>query len=106
MNTAYAVGLIDALANADEPLGALRHFAEHERVIREEFGIDPDPRVRLAAERVRKRLTHHPQVALAAEERRDEARAGAASPMLVGPHASEPAGSGRLESPDDWPRGL
>jgi DNA-binding SARP family transcriptional activator len=57
VNTEYAVCLIDAFAELGEPLSALKHFAGHARVIREEFDVDPEPSVRLAAERVRRRLT-------------------------------------------------
>jgi hypothetical protein len=49
--------LIDAFAELGEPLSALKHFAGHTRVIRDEFDVDPEPSVRLAAERVRRRLT-------------------------------------------------
>jgi DNA-binding SARP family transcriptional activator len=56
VNTEYAVCLIDAFADLGEPLSALKHFAGHTRVIREEFDVDPEPSVRLAAERVRRRL--------------------------------------------------
>jgi serine/threonine-protein kinase len=58
VNSEYSIKVIDALVNAGEPLGALKHFAEHARVIREEFDVDPDPSVRLAADRVRQRLTY------------------------------------------------
>jgi DNA-binding SARP family transcriptional activator len=57
VNTEYAVQLIDAFAELGEPLSALKHFAGHTRVIRDEFDVDPEPSVRLAAERVRRRLT-------------------------------------------------
>jgi DNA-binding SARP family transcriptional activator len=80
VNTEYSIGVIDALVNAGEPLGALRHFAEHARAIREEFDVDPDPSVRLAAERVRQRLSY--RATRAAADVLDGAALGSLPPIL------------------------
>jgi DNA-binding SARP family transcriptional activator len=58
VNSEYAIGLMDALGEVGEPIAALRHFADYARAVRDEFEIDPDPSVRLAAERVKQRLAH------------------------------------------------
>jgi DNA-binding SARP family transcriptional activator len=72
VNTEYAVCLIDAFADLGEPLSALKHFAGHTRVIREEFDVDPEPSVRLAAERVRRRLTFDSQISIPLESAADD----------------------------------
>jgi DNA-binding SARP family transcriptional activator len=56
-STLYALGLISALADAGEPLAALKHAREYTRLVREEFDAEPDGRLARAAERVRRSLT-------------------------------------------------
>jgi DNA-binding SARP family transcriptional activator len=72
VNTEYAVCLIDAFADLGEPLSALKHFAGHARVIREEFDVDPEPSVRLAAERVRRRLAFDSPISIQLESAADD----------------------------------
>jgi DNA-binding SARP family transcriptional activator len=56
-STVYALGLISALAESGQPLAALTHVREYTQLVREEFGADPDERISVAAERVRRSLT-------------------------------------------------
>jgi DNA-binding SARP family transcriptional activator len=56
-STLYALGLISALADAGEPLAALKHAREYSQLVREEFDAEPDGRIQRAAERVRRSLT-------------------------------------------------
>jgi DNA-binding SARP family transcriptional activator len=56
-STLYALGLISALADAGEPLAALKHAREYTQLVREEFDAEPDGRIQRAAERVRRSLT-------------------------------------------------
>jgi DNA-binding SARP family transcriptional activator len=91
VNSEYAIGLIDALADAGEPLAALRYFAEYTRVIREEFDVDPEPSVRAAVERVRQRLANQ-QATFAAAEEQNGLR-GSLPPVFVEPRNRAPAAS-------------
>lgn len=56
-STLYALGLISALADAGEPVAALKHAREYTQLVREEFDAEPDERIQRAAERVRRSLT-------------------------------------------------
>jgi DNA-binding SARP family transcriptional activator len=56
-STLYALGLISALADAGEPLAALKHAREYTQLVREEFDAEPDGRIQRAADRVRRSLT-------------------------------------------------
>jgi DNA-binding SARP family transcriptional activator len=56
-STLYALGLISALAEAGEPVAALRHAREYTQLVREEFDAEPDGRIQRAADRVRRGLT-------------------------------------------------
>jgi DNA-binding SARP family transcriptional activator len=58
LSTAYALGLISALADAGEPLRALDHARTYANLIRAEFDAEPDQRIALAAERVRQSLSY------------------------------------------------
>ncbi len=60
ISTTSVLGLMSALADASEPLEALECFRLHRDLIREEFDAEPDPKIRLAAEHLRKRLAYRP----------------------------------------------
>ncbi|MDX1579863.1 MAG: BTAD domain-containing putative transcriptional regulator, partial [Gemmatimonadota bacterium] len=49
-----ALRLMHALASSGNPAGALRHAAEHERLLREELGIEPVAEIRALTERLRR----------------------------------------------------
>ena len=53
LNSAVALGLMEALAAAGDRVGALRHGQVHETLVREEFGAAPDPAVRALSDRLR-----------------------------------------------------
>lgn len=48
-----ALRLMEALVASGNRAGALQHAASHERWLREEFGLDPDPEVQALADRMR-----------------------------------------------------
>jgi DNA-binding SARP family transcriptional activator len=60
ISTTSVLGLMSALADASEPLEALACFRLHRELLREEFDAEPDPKIRLAAEQLRKRLAYRP----------------------------------------------
>jgi DNA-binding SARP family transcriptional activator len=60
VSTTAMLGLMSTLADAHEPLEALESFRQHRKLLREEFDAEPDPKVRLAAERVRQSLAYRP----------------------------------------------
>jgi DNA-binding SARP family transcriptional activator len=52
-NSRIAIGLIEALALAGDPAGALTHYRVHEQLLREELGTRPDAALTAAAENIR-----------------------------------------------------
>jgi DNA-binding SARP family transcriptional activator len=60
ISTTSVLGLMSALADASEPLEAMECFRQHRELLREEFDVEPDPKIRLAAEQLRKRLSYRP----------------------------------------------
>jgi len=58
VSTSSVLGLISTLAAASEPLAALECFHRHAKMLRDEFDAEPDPKVQLAAERVRQSLSY------------------------------------------------
>jgi DNA-binding SARP family transcriptional activator len=60
ISTTSVLGLMSALADASEPLEALECFRVHRELLREEFDADPDPKIRLAAEHLRRKLAYRP----------------------------------------------
>ena len=60
ISTTSVLGLMSALADASEPLEALECFRQHRELLREEFDAEPDPKIRFAAEQLRKRLSYRP----------------------------------------------
>lgn len=60
VSTTAMLGLISTLAEAHEPLEALESFRLHRKLLREEFDAEPDQKVRLAAEQVRRSLAYRP----------------------------------------------
>lgn len=52
-NSRVALGLLNALADAGDPAGALTHYRVHAQLLREELGTEPDPALTAAAERIR-----------------------------------------------------
>ena len=53
LNSRAALGLIEALAIAGDPAGALTHYRVHEQLLREELGTQPDAALKTAVERIR-----------------------------------------------------
>jgi DNA-binding SARP family transcriptional activator len=53
LDSAVALGLMEALAAAGDRAGALRHGQVHETLLREELGAGPDPSIRRLMERLR-----------------------------------------------------
>jgi DNA-binding SARP family transcriptional activator len=60
VSTTSVLGLISTLVDAHEPLEALECFGRHRKLLREEFDAEPDAKLQLAAEQVRKSLVHRP----------------------------------------------
>lgn len=81
LNSRAALGLINALAIAGDPAGALTHYRVHEQLLREELGTRPDPALTAAAERIRAVLT----------PTSDEAQAQAGSPNAATPPSDRPS---------------
>jgi DNA-binding SARP family transcriptional activator len=52
-NSRVCLALMRALAAAGDPANALKHLAEHTRILRDQLEIDPDPEVLDFAERLR-----------------------------------------------------
>jgi DNA-binding SARP family transcriptional activator len=52
-NSRVCLALMRTLANAGDPANALKHLAEHARILRDQLGIDPDPEVLDFGERLR-----------------------------------------------------
>ena len=53
LDSLAALALIDALASAGNPAGALTHYRVHEQLLREELGAQPDAALAAAAGRIR-----------------------------------------------------
>lgn len=53
LDSRVALALIEALASAGNPAGALTHYRVHEQLLREELGAQPDAALTTAAERIR-----------------------------------------------------
>lgn len=53
LSSRVALGLMDALAAAGDPAGALTHYRVHERLLREELGTESDNALKSAVERIR-----------------------------------------------------
>jgi DNA-binding SARP family transcriptional activator len=89
LSTSYALSLISALGDAGEPLKALDHARMYTKLIREEFGCEPDQRIAMAAERVRESLVY----LVAAPQSPSPASALASSfpPVFVERDAARPA---------------
>ncbi len=81
-NSRFATGLMEALARSGDPANALQYAQEHERLLHEELGLEPDAHVTALAER----LKHEPPPAS------EDVRAGAAeaTPMPVHHARMEP----------------
>lgn len=52
-----AAMLIDAMADAGDRTGALSHFQQHEKLLREELDVAPEPQAVAAAERIRRSMS-------------------------------------------------
>ena len=53
LNSRFALGLIEALAAAGDRAGALRHAREHERLLKAELDVSPDPALATLVARLR-----------------------------------------------------
>ncbi|HUR91202.1 MAG TPA: BTAD domain-containing putative transcriptional regulator [Gemmatimonadaceae bacterium] len=53
LNSRVALGLINTLADASDPAGALTHYGIHEQLLREELGTQPDALLTSTAARIR-----------------------------------------------------
>ena len=60
VSTTSMLGLMSTLAEAHEPLEALESYRQHRKLLRDEFDAEPDQKVRLAAEQVRRNLEYRP----------------------------------------------
>jgi len=58
VSTSSVLGLMLTLDAAGEPLEALKYYAHHARLLREEYDATPSPKVERAAERVRQELAY------------------------------------------------
>jgi DNA-binding SARP family transcriptional activator len=60
VSTTSMLGLMSTLIEAHEPLEALESYRQHRELLRDEFDAEPDQKVRLAAEQVRRSLAYRP----------------------------------------------
>ena len=60
VSTSCVLGLMSTLAAASEPLAALECYHRHVKLLREEFDADPDPKIQLAADALRRSLSFRP----------------------------------------------
>jgi TolB-like protein/DNA-binding SARP family transcriptional activator/Flp pilus assembly protein TadD len=88
-----AIGLMQALEASGNRAGALQHAAIHQRLLQEEFGIEPAPEVLALAERLR----GDPAVVM---ESRQERLPPATPTPSTSPAAPEPTGEGSPAPPD------
>jgi adenylate cyclase len=63
LNGRVAVGLMEALEASGDRAAALRHARIHETLLREEWGLEPDPAVAALAARLREPVDPPPQAA-------------------------------------------
>lgn len=99
LNSRFALGLIDALAKAGDPAGALTHYRVHSQLLREELGSQPDGALISAAERIRagEAAPHRERAAPATEAGRDatladQEKSSGPGPDVLPSAASEPVG--------------
>lgn len=86
LDSAVALGLMEALAAAGDRAGALRHGQVHETLLREDLGAGPEPAIRRLMERLRAgTVAEAPTVPLAGPP------AGGAASAVVPRPASPPA---------------
>jgi DNA-binding SARP family transcriptional activator len=109
-----AVRLMEALEASGNRAGALQHAGIHERLLREEFGMEPDPEIAELSERLRssapesgeavptrRQVSAPPRVGSGSARAVDPAPAGA--PGGVSLSGSVP-GPGAVHRPVLWPR--
>ena len=60
VSTSCVLGLMSTLAAASEPYAALECYHRHVRLLRDEFDAEPDPKIQLAADAVRRSLSYRP----------------------------------------------
>ena len=58
VSTSCVLGLMATLAEASEPFAALECYHRHVKLLREEFDAEPDPKIRLAADAVRRSMSY------------------------------------------------
>ena len=58
VSTSSVLGLMLTLDAAGEPLEALKYYLQHAKLLRDEYDAKPNPKIELAAERVRQELSY------------------------------------------------
>jgi DNA-binding SARP family transcriptional activator len=58
VSTSSVLGLMLTLVTAGEPLEALRYYQQHAKLLLDEFDAKPNPKIELAAERIRQDLSY------------------------------------------------
>jgi len=58
VSTSSVLGMMLTLVSAAEPLEALKYYQQHVRLLRDEFDANPNPKIELAAERIRQDLSY------------------------------------------------
>ena len=77
VSTSSVLGLMLTLDAAGEPLEALKYYLQHSKLLRDEYDAKPNPKIELAAERLRQELAYRmdgspPSAAVAADVDIDE----------------------------------
>ncbi len=85
-NSAYLVRLTEALVAAGDPANALQHALEHERLLKEELGMEPAPEVASLAQRLREDARRGAEERSVEEGAAKEYRGAAAPRRLVSRH--------------------
>jgi len=58
VSTSTVLGLMVTLAEAGEPLEALKYYTQHVTLLRDEYDAKPSPKIELAAERIRQGMSY------------------------------------------------
>jgi DNA-binding SARP family transcriptional activator len=85
LSTSCVLGLMSTLAIVSEPLAALECYERHARLLRDEFDAEPDPKIQLAAEAIRRKLSHRPSEQLLPMDGLDDMGLPSLPPLFVEP---------------------
>ena len=58
VSTSSVLGIMLTLVTAGEPLEALKYYQQHVKLLRDEFDAKPNPKIEVAAERIRQDLSY------------------------------------------------